>query len=614
MADKKRSVEQEKTTSLTLMTRWGRELDPEHVLEEYPRPQLVRRSFQNLNGWWDYAFTRSEEHPDNYDGKILVPFSPEAPLSGVGRQLEPDEYLHYRRSFRMEDSGYVFCQAEGSVMCGHLLLHFGAVDQTCSVFVNGKKAGSHTGGYLPFTLDITDFVTDGENELMLVIQDPSDSSFHAKGKQSLERGGMWYTAQSGIWQTVWLERVPETYITAIRLDPDYDGAALLIKVLTNQKENLAVQARVSLRGKPTAKKTFRTGRTARISLPEFHSWSPEDPELYDLEIRVGEDRITSYFAMRKVEVRPDARGILRFFLNGRPYLHNGLLDQGYWPDGLYTAPSDEALVYDIRTMKELGFNMLRKHIKIEPDRWYYHCDRIGMLVWQDMVCGGRIYPYWFVTALPTVFPWLARVVRDNKYRLLSRQDREGRKEYYRETRQTIRLLYNHPSIAAWVPFNEGWGQFDASRATALVRKLDPKRLIDEASGWFDQRGGDMFSIHNYFRKLRVRPKQDRVTALTEFGGYSYRDPDHSACDKVYGYKKYDSREAMMGGLSELWRKQLIPNVKNGLSASVYTQVSDVEDELNGLLTYDREEVKVIWNTMQEINREYRDAFEEACTR
>ena len=596
-------------TPRTLITRWGNELDPEHVLPEYPRPQLVRESYQNLNGYWDYAVTDSEQTPDTYDGRILVPFSPEAPLSGVNRQVQPDEWLHYRRTFRLDET--VLAGRSGTDSAGHLLLHFGAVDQICSVYVNGQEAGSHTGGYLPFTLDITDLVSEGDNVLTLSVRDFSDASYHTKGKQSLERGGMWYTAQSGIWQTVWLERVPETYITALRMDPDYDGAALGLKILTNTDRSVPARVTVTLHGEQKVSRILYTGKAEKIPLPDFQSWSPENPVLYDLEIRTAEDRVTSYFGMRKVEVKKDARGILRFFLNGRPYLHNGVLDQGYWPDGLYTAPADEAFVHDICEVKKLGFNMLRKHIKIEPDRWYYHCDRLGMLVWQDMVCGGRTYPYWYATIMPSVFPWTARVFRDHNYKRYSRQDRAGREEFLQETRQTICLLYDHPSIVAWVPFNEGWGQFDASRVTALVRKLDPSRLIDEASGWFDQRGGDMYSMHNYFRGIHVRPKKDRVLALTEFGGYSYRDPEHSMFGKVYGYKKFDVPEKLSEALARYWRRQLIPGVKNGMGASVYTQVSDVEEEVNGLLTYDRAEVKVIAGIMEEINREYREAFEKA---
>ena len=596
----------------TLYTRWGRKLDPASVLKEYPRPGLVRKSYVNLNGYWDYAFTDSEGDPEKYDGQILVPFSPEAPLSGVNRQLQPEEYLHYRRTFRL--TNLVFCpnetktgKAVGSGKDagwenGRWLLHFGAVDQICTVYINDQKVGNHTGGYLPFSLDVTDALCDGENLLRVVVRDFSDTSFHAKGKQSLERGGMWYTAQSGIWQTVWMEQVPENYITRIKMTPDYDNSQIRIRVLSSQPLRTAVHAEITFAGQKITEADFLSGQTCRIGLPDFKSWSPEEPNLYDMTLRMGEDQVKTYFAMRKISVQRDSEGILSFFLNNHPYFHNGLLDQGYFPDGLYTAPSDEALQYDILKMKELGFNMLRKHIKIEPERWYYHCDRIGMLVWQDMVCGGDRYISNFVTIMPNITPWACRMIKDSHYALFSRKNPEGRKEYYIELRETIRHLYNHPSIVAWVPFNEGWGQFDARKATAMIRRLDSGRLIDEASGWFDQGGGDMYSIHNYFRKLRIRPQKNRVVALTECGGYSLRLPEHSCCDEEYGYRKYSSKEELTQGILDLWQKELIPNFRLGLSAVVYTQVTDVEDEVNGILTYDREIVKVQEEEIRTINR------------
>ena len=596
-----------------LYTRWGRELDPASILQEYPRPGLVRESYLNLNGYWDYAFTKSESFPEEYDGRILVPFSPEAPLSGVNQQLQPEEYLHYRRTFRLTDLVLYSNETKTGKATGfeqnvrskngRWLLHFGAVDQICTVHVNDRKVGSHTGGYLPFFVDVTEALCDGENLLRVVVRDLSDTSYHAKGKQSLERGGMWYTAQSGIWQTVWMEHVPENYITNIKITSDYDNDQIRIKVLSSQHVRTAVHAEITFAGQKITEADFLSDQTHKIQLPDFKSWTPEEPNLYDMTLRMGEDQVNTYFAMRKISVQRDSKGILRFFLNDQPYFHCGLLDQGYYPDGLYTAPSDEALQYDIRKMKELGFNMLRKHIKVEPERWYYHCDRLGMLVWQDMVCGGEQYSYKFVTLMPNIIPWACRVIKDSHYALFSRKDPEGREEYYRELKETIKHLYNHPSIVAGVPFNEGWGQFDARKATAMIRHLDPGRLIDEASGWFDQGGGDMYSIHNYFRKLRVRPQKNRVVALTECGGYSLHLPQHSYCDEEYGYRKYSSKGELTKGILGLWQKELIPNIHRGLSAVVYTQVSDVEDEVNGLLTYDREIVKVQEDEIRTINRE-----------
>ena len=591
----------------TLLTKWGRNLDPAHVLGEYPRPGLKRESCIILNGYWQYAITRSRAVPQHYEGRILVPFSPEAPLSGVNRQLLPGEYLHYGRELQI---GQVSQRSRW-------ILHFGAVDQWCEVFVNGKRAGDHLGGYLPFSFDITCFLHNGSNLLQVTVSDLSDTSFHAKGKQSLERGGMWYTAQSGIWQTVWMEEVPSDFIAGVKITPDFDHSMIRIKVLQNGERHtdtdrgLPVHTEISFQGKILCENDFQAGRTAKIRLREVHAWSPEDPALYDVKIRMGEDTVRSYFAMRKVDVQRDRKGILRFFLNNRPYYHNGLLDQGYYPDGLYTAPSDEAMICDIRTMKDLGFNMLRKHIKIEPERWYYHCDRLGMLVWQDMVCGGERYRSWFVTMMPNLQMWTGRVISDRNYTLFARKNAAGRREFQRELKETIRHLYNHPCIVAWVPFNEGWGQFDAARFSKLVRRLDPSRLIDEASGWFDQGGGDMYSIHNYWRRLGVRPQKNRVVALTECGGYSCFVPEHSFGDEVYGYRKYASGAALTEGIAGLWEKELIPGIPDGLSASVYTQVSDIEDEVNGLLTYDREILKPDAARMRALNGKLYRSFADA---
>ena len=589
--------EQEKEMSKPLKTIWGEQLNTEHVLEEYPRPQMVRGNWMNLNGYWDYAFTKDTVVPRKWDGRILVPFSPEALLSGVERQLQPDEYLHYRRTVRIR---------EGSLAEGRWLLHFGAVDQICRVYVNGSEAGSHSGGFLPFTLDVTDLLREGENLLYVCVRDLTDTSLHARGKQALHSGGMWYTAQSGIWQTVWMEHVPQLYISRIKLVPDYDRGRIGIKILASGEA--LVKVRISFHKEEVAAAQIRTGKLSWIRLKPFRSWTPEKPDLYDLELWMGDDHVTSYFAMRKTEIRKDSHGILRFFLNGKPYYHNGVLDQGYYSDGLYTAPSDEALQYDIRTMKDLGFNMLRKHIKIEPDRWYYHCDRLGMLVWQDMVSGGSTYHTWFVTNIPFILMRTGRIVRDSNYRLLARQEKEGRREYAGELKETIRHLYNHPCIVAWVPFNEGWGQFDADKAVKQIRKLDPYRMVDQASGWFDQGGGDIYSIHNYWKNLIVKPVKDRVVALTEFGGLFHRVPEHSVHEHFYGYRKYASLSALTEGFRKRWDVELIPNVLRGLSASVYTQVSDIEEELNGLLTYDRKLLKVNAEKVREMNRKLAEAF------
>lgn len=586
--------------AVQLYTIWGKQVDPGHVLEEYPRPAMVRKSYKNLNGIWEYTIDQSENFPEKYEGTILVPFSPEAVLSGVNRQVMPEDVLHYRRIINLDEN----------FLHGRCLLHFGAVDQICNVWMNEKLVGGHTGGYLPFTIDVTEQIKQGDNLLQVEVKDFSDTSYHSRGKQKLERGGMWYTAQSGIWQTVWMECVPENYIRDLRIVPQYDDGIVELKVLTNEKKRTECTGVISFQGKTLKTIQFYANQKTKIELERYEEWTPETPNLYDLEITMEKDKVSTYFAMRKYSVDRDKNGILRFFLNNRPYFHNGLLDQGYYPDGLYTAPSDEALQYDIKKMKELGFNMLRKHIKVEPARWYYHCDRIGMLVWQDMVCGGENYNMKFICTMPNMFMWTGRIIKDNKYKKFARENELGRKEYYRELKEMIRHLYNYPSIAAWVPFNEGWGQFDAARATALIRRLDPNRLVDEASGWFDQHGGDMYSIHNYWRKLKVKPREDRVVALTECGGYSYRMENRSYCDEVYGYRKYYSKQELTEGVAGLWGQELIPNIKNGLSATVYTQVSDVEEEVNGLVTYDRGEVKVTEQEIKDVNQKLYDVFEQ----
>jgi len=599
-----------------LYTRWGRELDPQNVLPEYPRPLLRRSSYTNLNGYWDYAFTREFKIPEKYDGQILVPFSPEAVLSGVSRQLMPDEYLWYRRIFIIE--GW-----NGRKSGRRLILHFGAVDQACAVYVNGQRAARHTGGYLPFEADITQLVRDGENELIVAVKDLSDTSCHARGKQRLERGGMFYTAQSGIWQTVWMEEVPETYIQTIEsvTDPDAGTVRIRVTAAENNKyegtevktsghqegdraSGLPVQVQIHRPGLYTDSCEYSgaeeilcraigsAGEWIEIAIPDIMLWTCETPYLYFFTVTMGEDRVESYFAMRRFSVEKDEKGIPRICMNGEVQFQNGVLDQGYWPDGLYTAPSDEAMIFDITEMKRCGFNMVRKHIKIEPQRWYWHCDRLGIVVWQDMVNGGEAYRYWFVTYLATVMSWRNIKIKDSHPWLLARRERTGRTEFVREMKETIRLLKGHPSICTWVIFNEGWGQFQTKELTRIAREADPDRLIDPASGWFDQGGGDLQSVHNYFFRLKVRPEKERAAVLSEIGGHTYREPDHSACEELYGYGACRDKEALGRAYRELTKKvkKLIPQ---GLCASVYTQWTDIEEEINGVYTWDREVRKIL---------------------
>lgn len=610
-----------------LYTRWGRDLDPQNVLMEYPRPLLKRGSYINLNGYWDYAFTKKFNKPEQYNGQILVPFSPEAVLSGVSRQLKPDEYLWYRRTFTLEKWDE---RKDGR----RLILHFGAVDQACVVYVNGQKAARHTGGYLPFTADITAMVCDGENELSLAVKDLSDTSYHARGKQRLERGGMFYTAQSGIWQTVWMEEVPEKYIANIETEADLERSAVRIRVSAaeNPGSGVSVNGQAAHTGAPSDEEGAEssqaghpitiqirhpglytdndspesknqpntqqmcsasgiTGDWIEIPIPDIRPWTCENPYLYFFTVTMGEDRAESYFAMRKFSIEKDEDGIPRICLNGKVQFQNGVLDQGYWPDGLYTAPSDEALIFDITEMKKSGFNMVRKHIKIEPQRWYWHCDRLGLVVWQDMVNGGGAYQYWFVTYLATVMSWRGITIKDNHPWLLARRDKAGRAEFVREMKETIRILKGHPSIGTWVIFNEGWGQFQTEALTRIAKEEDPSRLIDAASGWFDQGGGDLQSVHNYFFKLKVRPEKERAAVLSEIGGHTYREPGHSACEELYGYGACRDKETLGKAYRDLTDKvhALIPQ---GLCASVYTQWTDIEEEINGVYTWDREVRKI----------------------
>ena len=576
-----------------------------HPLAEYPRPAMRRDSCEILNGPWQYAITQTAEYPAAWQGSILVPYSPEAPASGVGRTLQPGQWLHYHRLFAPP-------AGEG----GRVLLHFGAVDYACAVQVNGHLAGGHRGGYWPFTLDITDLLNGtGRNSLWVAVQDPTGHGTQARGKQTLKPGGMFYPAQSGIWQTVWLERVPDNYIQTLTVTPDYDARTVTVRVHTAMPGGAVNLWAVVRAGGVTIAEDWGSDEADRdgevtLSIPEEHffPWSPDTPFLYDLTVgttqgeEAGFDTVHSYFALRKWSCAPDAHGVLRFCLNDKPLLLNGLLDQGYWPEGLYTPPSDAAVERELSEVKALGFNLLRKHAKIEPQRWYYHCDRLGLIVWQDIVNGGSAYNLWFVTYLTNVLQPLLRRFPDGKaaYSLLSRAKPAGREEYAHELADTVQALRCHPCIACWVPFNEGWGQFDAGKAVQALRALDGTRLVDEASGWFDQGGGDVHSLHNYFYPLRIRP-QKRTVALSEYGGIAWPMPGHEPPHKTYGYGTAKDRQELTARYKKLQLKTVLPQLEKGLSALVYTQLTDVEDEVNGLFTYDRAAVKPDANAVRSVN-------------
>ena len=566
---------------------------------------MRRDSCEILNGPWQYAITQTAEYPAAWQGSILVPYSPEAPASGVGRTLQPGQWLHYHRLFAPP-------AGEG----GRVLLHFGAVDYACAVQVNGHLAGGHRGGYWPFTLDITGLLNGtGRNSLWVAVQDPTGHGTQARGKQTLKPGGMFYPAQSGIWQTVWLERVPDNYIQTLTVTPDYDARTVTVRVHT-AKPGGAVNLWAMVRaGGVTIAEDWGSDEADQdgevtLNIPEEHffPWSPDTPFLYDLTVGTNQgeeaefDTVHSYFALRKWSCAPDAHGVLRFCLNDKPILLNGLLDQGYWPEGLYTPPSDAAVERELSEVKALGFNLLRKHAKIEPQRWYYHCDRLGLIVWQDIVNGGSAYNLWFVTYLTNVLQPLLRRFPDGKaaYSLLSRAKPAGREEYAHELADTVQALRCHPCIACWVPFNEGWGQFDAGKAVQALRALDGTRLVDEASGWFDQGGGDVHSLHNYFYPLRIRP-QKRTVALSEYGGIAWPMPGHEPPHKTYGYGTAKDRQELTARYKKLQLKTVLPQLEKGLSALVYTQLTDVEDEVNGLFTYDRAAVKPDANAVRSVN-------------
>lgn len=625
---------------MTMLSQWGASLDADAPLPEYPRPQLVRGDWLNINGRWQYAITAftadgaahlsahadplavadPQAPPAHWDGQIVVPFSPETPLSGVNRTLGADQILWYRRGF---------CLPRALQAGERALLHFGAVDQSCRVAVNGVEVGGHTGGYLPFTLDITAAVTaqgtgdDVQHDVVVAVRDVTDAAWLSRGKQSGSRGGIWYTPQSGIWQTVWCEIVPPVAVDRLTLTPQLDRSVVEFTVHSaSAPPGARARVRLSAPGATdlddpdqVSSAVVPVGACTAVPVPgQVRPWSPEDPYLYDVQVTLDADEVRSYLGMRSFGIGTDARGLSQLHLNGKPYLQVGLLDQGYWPDGGYTAPADGALAYDVQLAKDLGFTMLRKHIKIEPLRWYYHCDRLGMLVWQDAVNGGEKYRAGVITTPVAGAPHR----RDQRYRVFGRADQRGRAQFEVELVDMIEHLRNVPSLALWVPFNEGWGQFDAVRIADLVRRLDPTRPIDHASGWHDQNAGDLHSLHVYFRRVRVprrpgrrwplwldahlvRRRPDRVLALTEYGGYSLVLAGSAWSDRTFGYRRLRTAPELYDALQRLHRKQIEPAILRGLAATVYTQLSDVEDEVNGLVTYDRASVKIPVEQMREIN-------------
>ena len=565
-----------------IRTPWAEQVDPKSPLPEYPRPLMQRAEWMNLNGLWDYAVLPVGAAYEQADGQILVPFCIESSLSGVGRTVGKDNNLWYRRSFTVP-KGW-----RGQ----RVLLHFGAVDWKADIWVNGILAGGHTGGYTPFSLDITDALQAGQNTLTVRVWDGTDTGFQPRGKQVSKPGGIWYTSVTGIWQTVWLEPVPQQYIAGLRTTPDLDAGCIRV-----QAEGVArgvVEARLLDAGKVVASAKSLAGAPAEISLPDAHLWSPEDPFLYDLEVSLlvdGKvvDRVQSYCAMRKISKGPDAQGILRLQLNNRPLFMYGPLDQGWWPDGLYTAPTDEALAYDVQKTKDWGFNMIRKHVKVEPARWYYHCDRLGILVSQDMP-SGEYTGGWQMT----------------QYYEGAERTRSAASEanFRKEWQAEMDYLYSNPCIAVWVPFNEGWGQFKTAEITKWTASYDPTRLVNSASGGNHFPGvGDILDLHHYPQPEMYLYDTKRVTVLGEYGGIGMPVEGHLwTPDRNWGYIKFASPAEVTAEYVK-YARQLQEMIARGFSAAVYTQTTDVEIEVNGLMTYDRRFDKVDIARIREINQQ-----------
>ena len=552
--------------------------------EEYPRPQMKRNSYFSLCGNWDLSCKKDEQ--EERLGTIRVPFPPESRLSGVERQLKKGGQYIYRRTFILPD-GFIRSR---------VLLNFGAVDQITSVFVNDTRVGDHVGGYLPFTMDITDALREGENDLRVEVIDNLDSDL-PYGKQRKNRGGMWYTPISGIWQPVWLESVPEEYISSLKLTPTLNSITIEVnggkadKLVTIQTPSGPVEHRF-------------TGNSITIPVASPVLWTPENPYLYFFTLTNGEDTVESYFALRTVTIE-ESNGQAYICLNGKPMFFHGLLDQGYFSDGIYLPATPAGYVFDICTMKSLGFNMLRKHIKVEPDLFYYYCDKYGMIVFQDMVNSGK-YRFFFDTALPTI---------GFKQGISHRASNRRREAFESDLHEMVIHLYNHPCVCYYTIFNEGWGQFDADRIYKNMKALDPTRVWDATSGWFVEHDSDVTSEHVYFRKLNLKADPKRPCVLSEFGGYSWKLTEHSFnLDQTYGYKKFTDRNAFVRALEDLYRKEVIPAIQNGLCAAVLTQVSDVEDETNGLVTYDRQVVKVDHASMSALAQELHQTFESVVTK
>lgn len=590
-----------------IMSQWGKKVTPDNVWPEYPRPQFERTEWKNLNGLWDYALLKTnQQQPKKFQGKILVPFSFESSLSGVEKKVTPEDKMWYKKSFTLSKNW----------VGKDVIIHFEAVDYNCSLWVNDILVGSHKGGFDRFSFNITPYLKSNKKQkIVLSVEDATNFSSQARGKQQINATGIFYTPVSGIWQTVWLEAVSsEAYLEEVKTTTDLDRSLLTLTPLANKalSSGYKVDVEVFFEGKKVTSGNTEPNRDLLLKIENPHLWSPDHPHLYTVKMSFANpngkviDQVESYFGMRKISLE-NHKGVKYLFLNNEPLFHYGTLDQGWWPDGLLTPPSDEAMRYDIEITKAMGFNMIRKHVKIEPDRWYYHCDQLGIMVWQDMPSYNRL-------VAKTAEQMKKTKKKEKIYNSLERikigqadlnRKTEDATQFELELRRMVDIHYNSPSIVMWVPFNEGWGQYDTCRITEYVKSLDSTRLVNPTSGWTLRPCGDIYDIHTYHVELEVPPTAlDRATVIGEFGGIGYPIKENLWNPKMrnWGYQTYYSSEELLKNYIYKFDQIVQMKEKNGLSAAVYTQTTDVEGEINGLMTYDREVIKIPEQILKELHQ------------